>query len=178
MLTPLGRSCLRTPPSAPAPTSLPSLSCSEANGRNGLLRALPGEALDELRPVLERVELKRRQVLYERNVPLTYGYFIERGAAALHLRLAGRGTLEVSLLGPSDFIGVPLVLSTGRTPHRCVVQVPGTALRISARDLAQALSEKTRFRDILLGYVQGRMVETAQLAACNTCHGLHQRLAR
>jgi CRP-like cAMP-binding protein len=178
MLTTLGRTSCPPAPSGPAKTAVPDLFRSESDCRNGVLRALPDEALAELRPSLQRVELKRRQVLYERNVPLRHAYFIEQGAAALHLRVAGRGTLEVGLLGRCDFVGLPLVLSTGRTPHCCIVQVPGSAFRISADDLCRALDDIPRFREVLLGYVQARMVETAQLAACNTCHSLRQRLAR
>jgi CRP-like cAMP-binding protein len=151
---------------------------SEDGLRNGILALLPGDVLARLRARLHPVELKRGRTLYERNVPLSYGYFIERGAASLLVRVAGRGTLEIDLLGRSDFIGIPLVLSTGQTPHRCVVQVSGSALRISADDLRQALREMPLLRDILLGYVQVRLSEIAQLAACNTCHTLHERLAR
>lgn len=145
---------------------------------NGLLRALSARARRTLQPLLQRTELRQRQILYERNVPIDHAYFIEEGAAALSTRIAGHGTLELGLLGRQDMIGVPLVLATGRSPHRCVVQVPGTAWRISAPDLENALVTIDGLRELLLGYVQARMVEMAQLAACNTSHSLHQRLAR
>src|SRR5687767_12978175 len=41
---------------------------SDAALRNDLLMALPEETLARVRPLLERVDLKRRQVLHERNV--------------------------------------------------------------------------------------------------------------
>lgn len=146
--------------------------------QNELLRRLPPDVLQELAVSFERVELKRRQVLYERNIPIRYGYFPESGAAALHLRIPNRGTVDVGFLGHSDFVGLPLILATARAPHRCVVQVPGYALRISAERLRQAQEEFPDLRDILLQYVNARFVETAQTAACNTCHSLQQRLAR
>lgn len=146
--------------------------------RNRLLRALPEDALEELRPYLERVPLKRRQVLQERNVPLTYAYFIEQGTASLLARGGDGETLECGTIGRFDLVGLPLVLGTGRTPHRCVVQVPGEALRIGASDLVKAISEIPALQRVLLCYVQATLVESAQLTVCNSSHTLRQRLAR
>jgi CRP-like cAMP-binding protein len=146
--------------------------------RNRILAGLPKDALVSLAPYLEFVPLKRRQTLHERNVPLAYAYFLEDGVASLLARVAARGFYEVGLLGCSDFVGLPLVLGTERTPHRCVMQTSGSAFRISADHLDRALSESPSVRTILLAYAQATMVETAQLAVCNSSHNLKQRLAR
>ncbi|HEX2555088.1 MAG TPA: Crp/Fnr family transcriptional regulator [Microvirga sp.] len=151
---------------------------ASAQPHNHLLRALPEAVLEALHPHLERVALKRRQVLHERNVPLTHAYFIERGAASLLSRAGDGGTLECGMLGRFDLAGLPIVLGTGRTPHRCVVQVPGEALRIRAEDLAQAMSDHPALRAVLLHHVQAALIESAQLAVCNSSHTLRQRLAR
>lgn len=146
--------------------------------RNGLLAALPADELARLRPRLERVPLKRKQILQERNLPPTHAYFIERGAASLVSRSGDGGTIEVGTLGSIDFVGTPLVLGTGRSPHRCIVQVPGEALRIDAEGLTHALETVPGLRGLLLGYVQATMVQSAQLAVCNARHSLTERLAR
>ncbi|WP_230530886.1 Crp/Fnr family transcriptional regulator [Microvirga roseola] len=146
--------------------------------RNGILQALPAEALDELAPYMQRVPLKRRQVLHERNLPVTHAYFIERGLASLLARAGDQCMLEVGTLGCQDFAGMPVVLGTSRTPHRCVVQVSGEALRIAADDLHQAMNDVPALRQLLLGYVQASTVQSAQLVVCNTRHTLRQRLAR
>jgi CRP-like cAMP-binding protein len=146
--------------------------------RNGLLQALPAEALDELMPYLERVPLKRRQVLHERNLPVMYAYFIERGLASLMARAEDQCMLEVATLGQQDFVGLPIVLGTARTPHRCVVQVSGEAWRISAEDLRRLLGRIPALRQLLLSYVQAAGVQSAQLVVCNSRHSLRHRLAR
>lgn len=145
---------------------------------NALLQALPLPALEELAPYLERATLKRKQVLHERNLPVTHAYFIERGLASLMAKAEDQCLLEVGTLGRQDFVGVPIVLGTTRTPHRCVVQVAGEAWRISADDLQDALVQIPVLRRVLFGYVQAASVQSAQLAVCNTRHGLRQRLAR
>jgi len=146
--------------------------------RNGILRALPAAILQELRPLLQRVPLKRRQVLHERNLPLTHAYFIERGLASLLARAGDSCALEVGTLGHRDLAGLPLVLGTNRTPHRCVVQVAGEALRIGAEDLRLAMGNSPCLRQLLFGYVQATTVQSTHLVVCNTHHSLRQRLAR
>ncbi len=157
---------------------LPLSRTTESPVRNELLQSLPEEALDDLRPYLERVPLKRRQMLHERNLAVTHAYFIERGLASLLARSGDHSALEVSTFGRCDFVGLPLVLGTARTPYRCVVQVPGEALRISADDLQEALSVIPALQHLLLRYVQARTVQSTQLVVCNTRHPLRQRLAR
>lgn len=146
--------------------------------RNGLLNALPVEVLEELQPYLERVVLKRRQVLHERNLPIAHAYFIEKGLASLLARVGDQSTLEVGTLGHMDLVGVPLVLGTARTPYRCVVQVPGEAFRIRAEDLRRVLSGIPTLNQLLLRYIQATTVQSTQLVVCNTRHTLKQRLAR
>lgn len=146
--------------------------------RNELLTALPDDVFERLSPRLERVRLHRRQILQERNVPVRYGYFIESGAASLMCRAGERGALELCTLGRKDFAGLPIALGTMRSPHRCVVQVEGEALRIEAHDLRQAMLGSDPLRHVLMRYVQAALVQSSQLVVCSTCHALGQRLAR
>jgi CRP-like cAMP-binding protein len=146
--------------------------------RNELLAALPAAAVDHIRPHLERVALQRRQILHERNVPLTHGYFIERGVASLMLRAGRRGALELHSVGRKDFVGLPVALGMMRSPHRCIVQVPGEAFRMEADHLRRAMGRNESFRQVLLGYIHVAMVHSSQLVVCSTCHALAQRLAR
>lgn len=146
--------------------------------RNGLLAALPEDALARLRPLLEPVELKRKQILHERNVPIPHAYFIERGTASMLSRSGEHGAVEIGTVGRGDLVGLAVVLGATRSPHRCVVQVPGSALRIATDNLKRAFDELPCFRNLLLAHVQAVMTEGTQLVVCNTRHRLKERLAR
>jgi CRP-like cAMP-binding protein len=175
----LGSGEARPGRSWPGTAGPPALSSAQSERpRNGLLSLLPTEVVEKLRPSLELVPLKKRQILHERNVPVTYAYFIERGTASLLSRVEGRNGIEVGSLGHRDFVGVPVILGTGRTPHRCVVQAPGEAWRVRAEDLQHAMDECPQLRRLLFGYVQALMVQSAQLVVCNTRHSVRERLAR
>ncbi|MBU6463599.1 MAG: Crp/Fnr family transcriptional regulator [Bradyrhizobium sp.] len=126
----------------------------------------------------ERVSLCKRQVLYDRGIPLQHAYFIESGGASVTTRAGGCLPVEIHTLGKKDFVGVPLVLGMRASPHRCAVQIPGQALRIFAEDLISLIKLNVEVEKLLLRYVQGVLIHSSQLVACNSRHGLLQRLAR
>ena len=65
-----------------------------------------------------------------------------------------------------------------RSPHRCIVQIAGEAMRIRAEDLRHAMAKSEALRQVLMRYVQATLVQRSQVLVCNTCHSLSQRLAR
>lgn len=146
--------------------------------RNALLQALGEKDLARVLPYLERVPLRRGQTLHESHRRCTHAYFIESGVASLLARAGERGTLEVATLTHRDFVGMAAILGIGASPHSCVVQIPGEALRIRADRLESALVQAPALRRVLLAYIQAAIAHTAQLVVCSTCHGLQERVAR
>jgi CRP-like cAMP-binding protein len=143
-----------------------------------LLAALPAATGESLRRRMTRVPLKRWQVLQERHVALSHAYFIEGGVASLVAKIDDCATVEVRTLGAGDLVGLPIVLGTTRSPHRCVVHATGSAMQIPADALIAAIDEFPELRRLLLAYVQSALVHSSQLAACSTRHNIKQRLAR
>ncbi|MGH1570333.1 Crp/Fnr family transcriptional regulator [Methylobacterium sp. P31] len=149
-----------------------------ASPRNLILSALPVEDWAELAPLLERVSLRRRQVLTEPRTDIPYIYFIEHGLAALQARTQADGAHGVGLLGRFGMTGLPLVLGTKRSPLRIVVQTAGEAYRLKAGDAEALFSGDTALRRLALAYVQVRMVHAAQVALCNAHHPVEERVRR
>jgi CRP-like cAMP-binding protein len=146
--------------------------------QNRLLASLSAETFNHLRSHLQRVTLNRRQILQERNRPLQYVHFIERGVASLFARTSRDGPVEVALIGRLGVVGIPVVLGTMRSPNRCLMQVPGEALRIASQDLRQAIEMCPELRQKLMNYVQALLVQSSQSVLCNVRHELHERLSR
>lgn len=63
-------------------------------------------------------------------------------------------------------------------PHRRVVQVGGTALRIPSRTFLAALDELGALRRIILRYINVVLFQTSQVGVCNSLHSVRQRLGR
>ena len=146
--------------------------------RNQLLAGLGREHIAKLSTHLHRVPLQRHQVLHERRAPIAFAYFIERGLASLSARVGERHSLEVGMIGASGVAGMPIVLGIDSSPHRCVIQIPGEALRISTADLRRAIDDIPALRTLLLAHAQAAFAATAQLVVCNTRHRLVERVAR
>lgn len=146
--------------------------------RNEILATLSPPLFERLRPFLQRVELRRHAVINEQNKPVDSVHFIESGVVSRITRTPGDGSVEVAIVGRFGFIGVSVVLGTMTAMQRAVVQIPGFALRISARDLSQVMAQTPEIREHLLRYVQVLMSLKAQVSFCNAKHDIGQRLAR
>lgn len=146
--------------------------------RNLILSSLPAAEWAELEPLLERVPLRRRQVLEETRADIPHIYFIERGLAAIQARTHADGAHGIGLLGRFGMTGLPLVLGTKRSPLRIVVQTAGEAYRLKASDAEAYLSRDTGLRRLALAYVHVRTVHAAQVALCNVRHDVEQRVRR
>jgi len=146
--------------------------------QNRILARMPPEAFERLRPHLERVQARRRTILQEQYRPIQFVHFIERGVASVFARTRRDGPVEVSLVGRFGVVGVSVVLGVMRSPHRCLMQMDGEALRVSAAALTQAMDESVALRRQLLSYVHVLLVQNAQAVLCNARHEVLERLSR
>jgi CRP-like cAMP-binding protein len=146
--------------------------------RNRLLASMAPEMFARVRPHLDPVAVKRKAVLQEHNRPIEHVYFLERGVASLFARTQSDGPVAVSIVGPRGFIGVAAVLGKTRSPNRCVMEVPGEALRISVKELNRIMTELPAVREHLLPYIHALLIQNTQIALCNVRHELVARLCR
>jgi CRP-like cAMP-binding protein len=146
--------------------------------QNVLLRTLSDAALARLMPHLRLVKFKRGAVLQERNCDIRHVHFIEHGVASLISRTPKDGPIEVGMIGRFGLVGVPVILGTMRSPHRCIMQIEGAAYRIQATELRATLAEDASLRDHLLRFVHAILIQHSQTVLCNARHELQERLAR
>lgn len=146
--------------------------------RNRLLSSLPPAELDALRPCLEPCSMKPRRVLHHDRAPMEHVYFVESGLVSVLAQIDERKAVEVWLIGREGLSGIPIVLGGSVSPHRRVVQLGGTALRMAAADVHAAMRDLPVFSVTMLRYVQLALAQTSQIGACNGAHAIRQRLAR
>lgn len=149
----------------------------QAHVNNRLLRSLPERDLQLIEPYLERVPLCRGQIVQERDRPVNNAYFIEKGAASLFFRTKRDGLVGVAIVARYGLVGLPAVLGTCRSPHRCMVQIAGEALKITTPDLQTAMTISPPLRQVLDHYIQALMVQHAQTVLCVSRHTIEERLA-
>ncbi len=156
------------------------ISARGASVRNRLLRLIPSHELTEVLARSETVRLLPRQVLHHWRLPMEYVYFVEHGLVSVSARVEKNRFIEAWLIGSEGMIGAPIVLTEvdQSPPHRRVVQVGGTAIRLPARDFLSMLPKLPALKRTLLKYVDVVLLQTSQSGVCNAVHSLKQRLAR
>ncbi|MCK1476637.1 CRP-like cAMP-binding protein [Bradyrhizobium sp. LB8.2] len=146
--------------------------------QNRLLAGLAPASFERLRPFLQPVALKRRAILQDYHHPIEHIYFIERGVASLLARTQRDGPVEIAMVGRLGFVGVTAALGIQRSPNRCLMSVPGYALRIAVPDLRRAAHRYPDIQQQLFSYVHALLVQNTQTTLCSARHGLEERLSR
>ncbi|MGJ4942032.1 Crp/Fnr family transcriptional regulator [Bradyrhizobium sp. HKCCYLS1011] len=148
--------------------------------RNRLLQLVPARELAVVLQAAERVELKPRQVLHHWRLPMDYVYFVESGLVSVSAKVDDGRFIEAWLIGAEGMVGAPYLLAPDDTspPHRRVVQVGGTALRIRTAAFTAIMENLPALREVLLRYINVVLLQTSQAGACNSLHSVKQRLAR
>jgi len=145
---------------------------------NRLLAALSPRLTARLIAASDGVDLKLGTVLNEANARIAHVYFPTEGFVSLMVPVDGTSILEVGLVGNEGMVGTPLILGMDRSPLRALVQGAGPAWRMSARTFTRELSLSAALRTLLHRYMQVRMSQLAQTAACTRFHLVESRLAR
>jgi CRP-like cAMP-binding protein len=145
---------------------------------NRLLRALSPDDLDPLRAHLETVPLAQKQTLSSPGTSIDHVYFPEEGMVSLVQPLDDGITIEVGMIGNEGLVGTPVLLGADSSPLEAMVQIPGSALRMSVTAFREEVRRRTGLLGVLLRYVQALHVQVSLTAACNGRHAVPERLAR
>jgi CRP-like cAMP-binding protein len=146
--------------------------------RNSILRAIPEAEYNLLRPHLEPVDLPSQHILHEAGEKIEFAYFLNSGMASLVVLTSDGRSVEVAIVGKEGIVGTPLAVGLSRGPHRAVMQIAGSGVRIKSAVLGNTLRSAPETRLIWNRYVLIQGLQIAQIAACNRLHEIEQRLAR
>ena len=144
---------------------------------NQLIASLPPEVADSLRARIEPVDLVAGEMLYQAGSVLRQVYFPVTAVVSLVAPLQDGACTEVAVVGREGVAGVCAFMGGGKALSSAVVQRPGSAWRMRARDIAELTRDVEPVRQQLLRYTQALFVHMAQTAACQRHHGLIQKLS-
>jgi CRP-like cAMP-binding protein len=146
--------------------------------RNRLLRALNPEDLALLASSLSRVALNASESLETPGERIEHCYFVEQGVISVRAKSPGSRRVDVGLVGTEGMTGLPVVMNDDRSPNETYVQVAGSAYRVAADDLRNALAASASLRGLLLRYAQWFLTQTIHTALANSTASIRTRLAR
>jgi CRP-like cAMP-binding protein len=146
--------------------------------RNRLLLALPARNLKRLMPELENISCHRAQVLMDADSALDHVFFPDRGVISAVAVYADGSIIEMATIGREGCSGVQAILGAKRSSVQLLVQIPGSATKMSRVAFTRAMRSMPSFRSLMEAYVQAFLEQVMVSVACNGAHSLRQRLAR
>ena len=145
--------------------------------QNHILLSLPPGIRAKLLRNSQYLQIPIRAVLNEVNEEIEYAYFINGGLASVLSVLGNGKSVEVGMTGKEGFVSVPLIADFKTSPTRVIMQGEGSAFRIAAKDLVEAVKDPLLAKS-LQRYSQELALQASQIAVCNRVHEVDQRLAR
>ena len=145
---------------------------------NRLLLALPPDNLRRLLCELEQVPCKRGEVLIDADSSLDYVFFPDSGVISVVAVYANGDTIEMATIGREGCSGMQSIFRAKSSSVRFLVQIPGSATKLSRAAFTRAMDSMPAFRSLMFAYVRAFLEQILVSVACNGAHSLKQRLAR
>jgi len=150
-----------------------------SNGpRNRLLLALPARNLKQLMAELENVRCQSGQVLMDADSSLDHVFFPDSGVVSVVAVYANGSVIEMATIGREGCTGFQAFFGAKTSSVRLLVQIPGSATKMSRATFARAMESMPSFRSLMSAYTQAFQEQVMVSVACNGAHSLKQRLAR
>jgi CRP-like cAMP-binding protein len=146
--------------------------------RNRLLVALQPSNLKRLMPELEHIRCQRAEVLMDADSSLDHIYFPDSGVVSIVTVYTDSSIIEMATIGREGCTGLQAVFGAKRSSVRLLIQIPGSATKMSRAAFLRAIESMPSFRSLIFAYVEAFLEQVLVSVACNGAHNLKQRLAR
>ena len=151
---------------------------SPTNIANLLLSSLPEATLERLQAQLFPIDMARGQVLAHVDGPIKHMYFVNCGLVSLVKTMRDGRTVEIETVGIEGVTDPNALFGVDSALLESVVQIPGSAYRISRDALQAEIAGDPALRGLLQRYMRFAIGQIAQTAACNRLHSLEERCCR
>jgi CRP-like cAMP-binding protein len=109
---------------------------------------------------------------------LDHIFFPDSGVVSVVAVYADGSVIEMATIGREGCTGMQAFFGAKRSSVRLLVQIPGSAAKMSRAAFARAMESMPPFRNLMSGYMQAFFEQVLVSVACNGAHNLKQRLAR
>ena len=113
--------------------------------RNRLLLALPARNLKQLMPELEQIRCQRGQVLMDADSSLHHVFFPDSGVVSVVAVYADGSIIEMATIGREGCTGVQAIFGAKSSSVRLLVQIPGSATKMSRAAFTRAMESMPAF---------------------------------
>ena len=145
---------------------------------NRLLASLEPEDLDALSTGLTSVALEKGALLYEPGDDVDLIYFPHNAVISLMTLMQSGEAIESATVGREGAVGLSAGIYPRQSLSRAIVQVAGSASRITAAQLHQACRQSERLRFLIDRHAEALFGHAIQSVACNALHSVEARFCR
>jgi CRP-like cAMP-binding protein len=146
--------------------------------QNHLLAVVSSADWQQWQTLLESVELKAGQVLFEPGKVPSHVYFPTTAVVSLVYMTLDGETAEIAVVGNEGVVGVSLFMGEDVMPHEATVQSAGLAYRLNANTVKNAMEFSNPIMKLMLNYTHAMFSQASQTAVCNRYHSIDQQLSR
>ena len=122
--------------------------------------------------------LEARQVLYEPKEPIKYVYFPEKAVISIASLMKDGLTVEAGMVGHEGVVGIHTLFGVPSAPYQYLTLIRGNAYRMKAKVFKAEFKGDGALHDLLLRYMQTRLIQFSRIGACNCIHPAIERVCR
>ena len=115
---------------------------------NRLLLSLPPRNLKQLAPNLEFIRCQSQQILLDVDASLDHVLFPNSGVISVVAVYADGNVIEMATIGREGCTGVQTFFGARRSSGRLLVQIPGSAAKMSRATFDRAMKSMPSFRGL------------------------------
>ena len=108
---------------------------------------------------------------------LDHVFFPDNGVVSVVAVYADGSVIEMATIGREGCTGVQALFGAKTSSFRLLVQIPGSAAKMSRAAFARAMESMPSFRNLIYAYAHA-FSNRSWFGACNGAHSLTERLAR
>lgn len=127
---------------------------------------------------LQRVRLRRGEVLHQPGELARSVHFPLTGLVAILTETVDGDAVQTGMVGCHGAVGALEAFVGGQHFAKCLVQVPGEALRLSAPSFRALFEGSPGFRQAVELFFETTLFETRQCVVCNALHTVESRVSR
>jgi len=109
---------------------------------------------------------------------LDHVYFPDSGVVSVVAVYSDGSIIEMATIGREGCTGAQAALGAKISSVRLLVQIPGSAAKMSRAAFTRAMESMPSFQRLMFAYVQAFLEQVMASVACNGAHSLKERLAR
>lgn len=143
--------------------------------KNKILASLSPEVLERLKDCMKPVNLMSGTTIYYPEASIDYVYFPESCVASRLSLLEDGSTVEIGIIGNEGIIGITSFVGAALAHNWTVVEVSGSAYRLSTRTFLKKLKEENELRSAIANYYNQFFMQVSQLAVCRSRHTLMEQ---